>query len=137
MRLCSLLEPARGLAIALMGEGKENIAFPGKKPVLLSELEYDTLRKALCIGKKMGEGFCDGKYQVPYQEDRDAVFNELFLTDGMYNDILHPMIFDTGFGQKGYVVHVDGAYAASLQLFAQMYGQLFGMTLSLIEEGGV
>lgn len=136
MRLCSLFGPVRSLAIALMDDKQSGLSFPGKKAVLLSELEYDALKDALSLSKETSARFCSGEYVVPYKEDKTDVFEEQFITEGLYQDLLHPMVFDMGQGKKGYVAFVDKDYAKPLQLFSQMYGQLFGFMFAAKQGGG-
>lgn len=126
MRLCSLYGPVRSLALALMDDTTNDISYPGKKSVLLSEIEYDTLKEALLLAKETSISFCDGTYQVLYQEDKDDVYQEQFVTEILYQDIIHPMVFDAGYGRKGYVVFVDKQYAYIVYLLAQMYGHFIG-----------
>ncbi len=130
MRLCSLYGPVRSLALALMNDTTNDISYPGKKAVLLSEIEYDTLKEVLLLAKKTSTSFCDGTYEVLYQDDKDDVYQEQFVTEILYQDILRPMVFDLGQGQKGYVVMIDKQYAYIFSLLVQMYGHFIGRITS-------
>lgn len=133
MYLCNLIGAPRSLALALMQEDGLSCEYPGKEPILLSEQEYRTLCLALKGALRQGENYCTGRYQFLYPEDKDPVYHDHFILEGMYKDVSHSMKFDTGQGSTGHVVYVDSAYAGYLKIFTQMYAQLFGTVLSALK----
>lgn len=137
MRLCSLLEPVRGLAEALMDEESIASAYPGKVAVLFSEYEYFSLKNALQLSGKFLENYHNGTYLVLCQKDRSTLYQESFIIDGLCDDLSRPAIFENGFGQKGYISYVDSAYAPFLQLFSQMYGLYLGSLGCPLPKGGL
>lgn len=137
MRLCSLLEPVRGLAVSLMDQEMIETAYPGKMAVLFSEYEYFTLKNALRLSRKRMEKFNDGTYPVLLGEDKSMLYQESFIMDGMYDDLLSPAIFEIGGGQKGYISYMDKGYVPLIQFFSQLYGLYLGSLGYPLERGGI